>query len=40
MPDEPIVLGSDEQFTMDEFAAAAADWEYRDDESDSEDVVM
>ncbi|KAG0692557.1 hypothetical protein DFH29DRAFT_1008445 [Suillus ampliporus] len=38
IPNDPIALGSIEHFTMDEFTAAAAEWEYR--ESESEDDGM
>ncbi|KAG0707052.1 hypothetical protein DFH29DRAFT_995368 [Suillus ampliporus] len=38
IPDDPIASGSIEHFTTDEFTAAAAEWEYR--ESESEDDGM
>ncbi|KAG1872228.1 hypothetical protein F4604DRAFT_1925840 [Suillus subluteus] len=39
VPEDPIVPRSIQQFTMDEFAAAAAEWECR-EESESEDDKM
>ncbi|KAG2133033.1 hypothetical protein DEU56DRAFT_951191 [Suillus clintonianus] len=38
IPDDPIALGPIEHFTMDEFTAAAAEWEYRESESEDDGV--